>query len=288
MPGHPVSQRIDLTGREAPVVRPRATVALRLLAAALLVLSLASAPAPTRAVSELTDGSVTPASGTTATTFTFSVHYTSTDSPTRPAQAVWAQVGGVTVTLAKVSGSAHDGTWEGTAALPAGTRQVTFHASTSADPQPEPLAGPMITVTEPPPTPTPSPTPRPTAAPTPRPPSPPPPTNPPPAPVPVPQPTPAPLDDDPSGTQPSSASPASSASGSASPGPSVPTLSPSADGDDDLSESPGPVDPAPDDEASTPPGSRFASLLMIGGSMSLIGAAVLGRQWFVAHRARSH
>jgi hypothetical protein len=279
MPGHPVPKRTDITGQQTPVVGPRAAGALGLLAAALLALSLASAPAPARAVSVLSDGSVTPASGTTATIFTFSVSYTSTDSPTRPAQAVWAQVGGVTVTLSKVSGSAHDGTWQGSATLPAGTWQGTFHASTSADPQPEPLAGPMITVTEPPPTPAPLPT----AAPTPRPPAPPPPT-----PVPVPQPTAAPLDDDdPSGTQRSSASPASSASGSASPGPSVPTLSPSADGDDDPSESPGPVDPAAD-EADTPPGSRFASLLMIGGSMSLIGAAVLGRQWFVAHRARSH
>src|SRR5687767_6208354 len=123
MPGHLVSQRIGITGRKAPVVRPRATEALKLLAAALLVLTLASAPAPARAASFLTDGSVTPTSGTTATTFAFSVHYTSTDSPTRPAQAAWAQVGGVTITLAKVSGSAHDGTWQGSATLPAGTWQ---------------------------------------------------------------------------------------------------------------------------------------------------------------------
>ena len=288
MPGHLVSQRIDITGPGAPVVRPRATDVLRVLAAALLALSLASAPAPARAVSVLTDGSVTPASGTTATTFTFSVHYTSDDSPTRPAQAVWAQVGGVTVTLAKVSGSAHDGTWQGSATLPAGTRQVTFHASTSADPQPEPLAGPMITVTAPPPTPTPSPSPRPTAAPTPRPPTPPPPINPPPAPVPVPQPTPAPTDDDdPRQTQRSSPSPTPDASGSALAGPSFSSPARTADGDD-ASGSPQPVDAAADDDADTPPGSRFASLLMIGGSMSLIGAAVLGRQWFVAHRARPH
>ena len=288
MPGHLVPQRTDVTGPETSVVGPRAA-ALRVFAAALLVLCLTSAPTPARAASVLSDGSVTPVSGTTATTFTFSVHYTSTDSPTRPAQAVWAQVGGVTVALAKVSGSAHDGTWQGTATLPAGTRQVTFHATTSSDPQPEPLPGPMITVTEPPPTPTPSPTPRPTAAPTPRPPAPPPPTNPPPAPLPVPQPTPAPTDgDDSRRTQPSNPSPTSSASGTVPAGPSFLTPTRTPDGDGDPSGSLGPIDAVADDEADTPPGSRFASLLMIGGSMSLIGAAVLGRQWFVAHRARSH
>lgn len=288
MPGHPVPQRTNITGQGAPVPWPRAVRALRVLAAALFALSLACASTPARAASVLSDGSVTPTSGTTATAFTFSVHYTSTDSPTRPAQAAWAQVGSVTVTLVKVSGSAHNGTWQGTATLPAGTWQVTFHATTSSDPQPEPLLGPIVIVTPPPPTPTPSPTPAPTATPTQPPPTPSPPTDPTPRPLPVPQPTPPPTDDDdPTRTQPPSPSPAPSATGSARPRTPAPTPTRSADEDDDPAGTPGISDPAVDDEA-TPPGSMLASLLIVGGTMSLAGAAVLARQLFVSRRARPH
>ena len=290
MPGDHAPQRTDTSGQVPPVVGRRAARALRILAAALLALSFASATAPARAASVLSDGSVTPESGTTATAFTFSVHYTSTETPTRPAQAVWAQVGGVTVTLIKVSGSAHDGTWQGTATLPAGTWQVIFHATTSGDPQPEPLPGPIITVTEPPPTPTPAPTPPPIAAPTPLPPAPPPSTNPPPAPAPVPQPPPPTTEDEDSiRTQRSSSSPTPSASGSARSGTPLPTPT-RANEDDDLAGTSAPSNPsdAAADDAGTSPGSRLASLLIIGGSMSLIGAVVLSRQWFVARRARSH
>jgi hypothetical protein len=294
MPGHLVLQWTDIAGQKALVVRPHTARLLRALAAGLLALSLASASTPARAASVLTDGNVSPTSGTTATAFTFSVHYTSTDSPVRPAQAVWAEVGGVTVALIKVSGSAHDGTWQGPpatlppATLPAGTWQVTFHATTSSDPQPDPLPGPMVTVTEPPPTPTPAPTPQPTAAPTPLPPAPSPPTNPPPAPVPAPLPTPPPTDDNvPTPTQPPSPSPTPSTSGSARPETPAPSPTPTASDDDGPAGTPGPFDPAADD-AGTPLGSRLASLLIIGGSMSLFGAAVLARQWFVSRRFRRH
>ena len=101
---HLVPQRTDITGQAAPVVRPRA-----ILAAALLVLVFASAPTPVFAVSVLSDASVSPTNGTTTTVFTFSVHYSS-GSPAQPAQSVSAQVGSVTVTLARVSGSANNGT----------------------------------------------------------------------------------------------------------------------------------------------------------------------------------
>ena len=74
MPGHLVPKRTGSTGQGAPVGGPRAARTLRLLAAVLLALLLAGAPAPARAASVLSDGSVTPTSGTTATTFTFSVH----------------------------------------------------------------------------------------------------------------------------------------------------------------------------------------------------------------------
>ena len=89
---HLVPQRTDFTGPGAPVVRPRA-----ILAAALLALLFASAPTPALAASVLSDASVTPTSGTTATVFTFGVHYASTGSPAQPAQSVSAQVGSVTV-----------------------------------------------------------------------------------------------------------------------------------------------------------------------------------------------
>jgi hypothetical protein len=239
-----------------PVVASRAAMTLRLTAATLLALSFVYAPMPTLAASVLSDGTVTPPSGTTATAFTFSVHYTSTGSPTRPAQAVWAEVGGAAVTLVKVSGSSHDGTWQGTASLPAGTWQVTFHAATSGDPQPDPLAGPTVTVTEPPP---PAPTPQPTAPPAPIPPVPPPPTIAQPAPPSTAQPTQA---DDPSPT----ATPGGSASATARPTP-VPTATVTA------------RESAADD-ADAPPGSGLASLLIVGGTMSLAGAVVLAHQWF--------
>jgi len=295
MPVHLVPQRTDIGGQGTLVVRLPAERPLRVLAAALLAFSIASAPSLVRAASTLSDGSVTPTSGTTATTFTFSVDYTSTGSPTRPAQAVWAQVGGVTATLVKVSGSAHDGTWRGTATLPAGTWLVTFHATTSSDPQPEPLPGPMVTVTQPPPTPTPSPTPQPTAtsapptpAPTPAPPTRSPSTNPTPRPLPTPQLTPPPIDgDDATRGRTPSPSPTPSASGSARSRTPAPTPTPTADEDDVPAETPTAPDPA-DDAAATPPESMLASFLIVGGTLSLAGAAVLARQWFVLRRARPH
>lgn len=298
MPGHPVPQRTDITGQGAPVPCTRAARLSAVLGAALLALALATAPSPARAASVLSDGSVTPTSGTTATVFSFTVHYTSTDSPTRPAQAVWAEVGGTTVTLVKVSGSAHNGTWEGTATLPAGTWQVTFHASTSTDPQPDPLLGPIVTVSEPPPPPTPSPTPQPTATPEPPLPTPEPtltlepipsesssPADPPLPPRPVPQPTPRPTGGDDPTSAPPSPSPTPSPSGSARPGTPAPTPTRTADPDGDPVETPGPSDAAAE-EADTPPGSMLATLLIVGGTMSLAGAAVLARQLFVARGAR--
>ncbi len=282
MPGfHLVPQRTDQTGRgAAPVVRSRA-----ILAAALLGLVLASAPSPALAASVLSDASVTPTSGTTSTVFTFGVHYASTGSPAQPASSVSAQVGSVVVALVRVSGSANDGTWQGTATLPAGTWSVIFSA-VSASP-PTPLSGPDVTVTGPPaptPTPTPSPTPQPTAAPTPtpsrrR-------TRPrlprrrrgrPPAPTPPPT-------DGPTPTQGQSASPAASESGSSSPSASEsPTRI--AGGDDGPSATPGPADAAAD-EAPPARGSMLATFLIVGGTMSLAGAIVLARQWIVSHPAR--
>jgi hypothetical protein len=254
-----------MTGKTTVAAAPRAREALRGVAAALLALSLATAPMPVRAASVLSDGSVSPSSGTTTTAFTFSVHYTSTDPP-RPAQSVWAEVGSATVTLIKASGTALDGTWLGTSTLPAGTWQVTFHATTNGDPA-QPLLGPIVTVTAPPPSPQPTPPPPPpTAAPTPV------PTQPPPRPRP--QPTPPPTDADDRTAASSQAMPAGS------PG------STHGRADDDPAETPASFEPA-GDGADTPPGARLASLLIVGGAMSIGGAAVLARQWHVRRRGRS-
>ena len=269
MPLHPMPQR---TAIAAPI-DDRVVRAVRLLAAALVGLLLASAPMEVRAASVLSDASVTPTTGTTATVFTFSVHYTSTGSPAQPAGSVWADVAGTTVALGKVSGSAHDGTWQGTATLPAGTWPVTFNAS-SGDP-PAPLPGPIVTVSGPPP-PTPSPTPAPTQPPTPQPTS-------PPTPRPAPQPTPPPTAPGDPTEAPASPSTVPSDAGSASP---TATASPSRTADEsaDPSATAEPTDLAADDTAT--PASMFASLLIVGGTMSLAGAAVLARQWFVARGAR--
>jgi hypothetical protein len=253
-----------MTGKTIVAAAPRARDALRGVAAALLALSFATAPMPVWAASVLSDGSVSPTSGTTTTAFTFSVHYTSTDPP-RPAQSVWAEVGSATVTLIKASGTALDGTWQGMSTLSAGTWQVTFHATTAGD-QPQPLLGPIVTVTAPPPTPQPTPPPQPTAAPTPL------PTQTPPRPRP--QPTPPPTDAD-DRTAASSPSLSASASGSAQ-----------GRADDDPAETPASFEPATDG-ADTPPGARLASLLIVGGAMSLGGAAVLARQWHVRRRGGS-
>jgi hypothetical protein len=257
----------------------------------LLVLLFASAPTPALAASVLSDAVVTPTNGTTTTVFTFSVHYSSTGSPSEPAQSVSAQVGSVTVTLARVSGSANNGTWQGTSTLPAGTWDVVFLA-VSASP-PAPLLGPKVTVTGPPtptPSPAPSPTPQPTAAPTPTPqptatPTPRPTSAPTPRPpLPGPQPTPPPTDDDgPTPTQSPSASPTPTATGSARP--TTPAPTPTADEDGDPSATLAPSDPA-GDEAPPPPGSMLATLLIVGGTMSLAGAIVLARQWLASQGAR--
>jgi hypothetical protein len=292
---HFVPIRPDDTGQGPPVVGPRAARALRFLAAALLTLWMACAPTPALAASVLSDGSVTPTSGTTATVFTFSVHYTSTGSPVQPAQSVSAQVGNVTVTLLRVIGSANNGTWQGTSTLPAGTWDVTFHASTYSDPQPASLLGQKVTVSGPPaPTPSPTPTPQPTAsaaptatpaptatttpqptgAPTAR------PTN---RPIPLPQPTPQATDND----DPTDAPPTPTASGSARPTTPAPTPTGTAEEDDSPTATLEPSEPAAD-AAPPPPGSMLATLLIVGGTMSLAGAIVLARQWLVSHPVRPH
>jgi hypothetical protein len=123
------------------------------------------APPQVRAVNTLSDGAVAPPSGTTLTTFVFSVHYVSSNG--QDATSVRALVADDVVTLSLVSGEADDGTFSGRSTLPAGSWPVTFQAfSQGQDPT---LIGPTVVVTGPTPQPTPTLAPTPTPAPTPRP-----------------------------------------------------------------------------------------------------------------------
>src|SRR5215208_2759192 len=75
----------------------------------------------------LLNGNVNPNSGTTNTNFDFIVRYESGQG-NRPT-SVTAVAGNVVVPLHFVSGTRADGRYRGTAKLPAGTWQVTFHAT---------------------------------------------------------------------------------------------------------------------------------------------------------------
>ena len=298
MRDHLVPQRANFGGGRTQVERPRVARRLWIVGVVLLGFLLASAPMPARAASVLSNGSVSPGSGTTATAFTFSVDYNSSN-PVRNALSVWAEAGGATIPLALVAGgNTHAGTWRGSSSLPVGSWQVTFHATISADPQPVPIDGPIVTVTLPPPTPTPAPTPpptptprptpRPTAVPTPtpppgatpRPPSPPPGSTPRPS-VPGPQPTSPPGDDDdPTAAPSSSASP--SGTGEVLSGTPGPKATP--DENNAPAQSPEASDPAAADDPAAPRIPLLAPFLIVGGAMSVAGAGVLGRQWFVTRR----
>jgi hypothetical protein len=280
----------EFAGQRAPVGGPRVARLPWVLGAALLGAVLASVPVPVRGASVLSNGSVSPTSGTTATSFDFSVDYASSD-PVQNAQAIWAEFGSTTITLSKVSGTAHDGTWQGSSTLPAGSHQVTFHATVPGATQPDPLVGPTVTVRQPPtprptptPQPTPRPTPRPTTAPTPTPPIATPPagaTPPPAAPGPQSSQPPSGGDDPGSGPNPSSAASPMESVLAGTPGPKAAA---SSDGNEAPAESPDPS--ATDADASGPPrGSLLAPLLFVGGAMSVVGAAVLGRQWYVTRKA---
>jgi hypothetical protein len=118
---------------------------------------------------ELSNGWVSPTTGTTSTAFTFSVDYRSDKD--FGASSVVAMVAGRSVTLRLASGNASGGTFRGTSTLPAGRWPVSFRAQASQGPSPS-LAGPTLVVTAPaptPPPPTPKPTPPPPPPPTPAP-----------------------------------------------------------------------------------------------------------------------
>jgi hypothetical protein len=135
------------------------------LGAGLFAAALVAAPAVAAAGNTLDAASVSPGSGTTATNFTFSVHYSSRRG--LAPRSVHASAGGRTVTLSLVSGTAADGIYRGVGRLPVGSWNVLFTATVSQG-KGGILAGPTIKVA-PVATPTLAPTPRPAAVTTPAP-----------------------------------------------------------------------------------------------------------------------
>ena len=89
---------------------------------------------------QLSEPVVTPASGTTATTFAFRVSYTGF-----AAQSVSVAVAGMNLRMSLVSGSATDGLFAVSSRLPAGRWPVSFSASAAKGPQAS-LAGPNVVV----------------------------------------------------------------------------------------------------------------------------------------------
>ena len=270
--------------------RPR-SARLWVPVAAFLFVWLTMSPAPVRAVGALSAQDVTPNNGTPTTTFVFSVHYTS--EPAERAESVSVSVAGLApIPLTRTSGPAHNGTWQSAPVqLPAGSWTATFTALTQGEDDPAPVTVGPINVTQPTPTPAPTPTPPPT--PTPRPTATPRPTRAPtPGPTPPPGVTPQPATPAPQPTPPGtgntrpdpSATPRESELGGT---PGQPNMSASEAENGAPTEGTGSPDPsavASDEES--PRGSMLAPFLIVGGTMSVAGAAVLTRQWYVTRRPK--
>ena len=145
---------------EGPAVGRRPMVAA--VAAVLVCLGLVALPGQASAkAAALSSATVSPRTGTTATTFVFSVHYAGTATPI----SITARVAATTVTLTRISGSVTNGTWRGSRRLPIGTFGVTFVADLHGSNDPTLAAGQVKVTAAPTPTPRPTPTPQPTPAP---------------------------------------------------------------------------------------------------------------------------
>ena len=103
--------------------------------------SLASAAEP----NQLSQASVSPASGNDGTLFVVTARYRSPAG--HPAIAVTAHVGDSNALLLLVSGTTTDGVWSGTAVAPPGSWNVTVHAAVAQGVQPTVSAG-TITVAD--------------------------------------------------------------------------------------------------------------------------------------------
>lgn len=270
------------------------------LVAALIAgcLCLVVAPSPVQAAGpELVGGTISPAQGTTATSFVFVVDYAS--SPARDALSVRAEIEDtdIALDLALIDGDAASGTWRAVSTLPPGTWTVTFRADAAFGADPSLRMSDAVDVTQatPQPTVTPAPTLRPTSRPTPRPtavPTPPPTPRPPPpaaAPTAIAPTTAAPF------TSPAAESPRASdvtesstterPSASAGPSTASPVIVAGRSG-----ATPGAATPAaePASDATAPPDAPVTpaagsigrnALLLLGGSLAVLGSAVLARQW---------
>jgi hypothetical protein len=235
-------------------------------AALLLGLIVLSAMDPTgvRGANVLSNGTVTPTSGTASTPFTFSVDFLSQSG--QKATRVWADVAGQPITLLLTSGTSEDGTFEGIATLPAGSWPVTFMANSQGQ-DPADLPGPTLVVTAPP-TPQPTPTPVPTSVPTPRPTAAPTPT----ATSGVSTPRPTPRVTRPPGE---TAQPTPANSGTPLPGVATAHAADSGPGGEIVGSSTPGAEPA---NASTDGGGGRVPLLVLGGSLAAVGVGVLAVQ----------
>jgi hypothetical protein len=253
------------------------------LIAAALVLTLL--PATAGAANILSHGAVSPATGTVATDFTFTVDYVGNQERT-----VRAHLSGPTgispIPLTLFSGAPTDGTYRVTTKLPEGTWEVTFravpgNASTPGGtvvvtqvPTPTPNPTPVPTATPPPPTSTPHVTPGPTSTARPTV----PPTLPPGATPRPPAPTPRP--GTPGATPAVVATPGSSATAGASPSEGTlggnPTPGASSEGNQAPASPTGdpPLDAASD--RSTIAAVGRVVMIVIGGAVSISGASFLG------------
>jgi len=148
-----------LGGHDPPLMESRRWASVATLG--LLFAAACALPAPSWAAQNgLVSPSVSPRTGTPATTFVFSVTYDGRD----PASSVVAIVAGQTVSLALVSGTTTSGAYSGASQLAAGTWTVTFSADASRGNDPT-AGGGTVQVNAPTPIPTPVPTPVPTPPP---------------------------------------------------------------------------------------------------------------------------
>jgi hypothetical protein len=116
----------------------RSSACFSVLAAGLLIVASAAVSPARGARNELSNGSVTPLSGTTSTVFTFSVDYRGNEP-----SSVTATVGSKVVTLKLATGTA--GTYRASSRLQQGSWRVTYRAeATGYKPT---LLGPTVTVT---------------------------------------------------------------------------------------------------------------------------------------------
>ena len=250
-------------------------------------------PTAVRAANNLHDGTVSPGSGTTATTFVFSVVHSSAPQENTP-ESVTLSVANLSLPMLLVGGEPKTGlTYQTSTELPAGAWTATFTAEVpeGGNPEAETLAAPIVVTAaptpqptaSPPPPQTPSPTPRATARPTPI------PTPLPPGVTPRSTPRPTPLQPGvvpgPASASPApttrapSGAPAASLDSSPSASPSPETGEPSIDASSSLSPS-----AEVDDLSGSGGGVGRLGWVVLGGMTSVAGAFVLVRQWLVRRR----